>query len=58
MRTYFDCVQCFVRQALDAARLLSDDEKIHEQVLRKVLSESSEMDFYKSPPEKVNEYID
>jgi len=50
MRTYFDCVQCFVRQALDAARLLSDDEKIHEQVLRKVLNESSEMDFYKSPP--------
>jgi len=52
MRTYFDCVQCFVRQALDAARLLSTDEKIHEKVLRKVLSESSEMDFYKSPPEK------
>jgi len=52
MRTYFDCVQCFVRQALDAARLLSTDEKIHEQVLRRVLSLSSEMDFYKSPPEK------
>ena len=52
MRTYFDCVQCFVRQALDAARLLSTDEKIHEQVLRRVLSLSSKMDFYKSPPEK------
>jgi len=52
MRTYFDCVQCFVCQALDAARLLSTDEKIHEQVLRRVLSLSSEMDFYKSPPEK------
>ena len=50
MRTYFDCAQCFVRQALDAARLLTDDEAIHEQVLRKILSESSEMDFYKSPP--------
>ncbi len=50
MRTYFDCAQCFVRQALDAARLLTDDEAIHEKVLRKVLSESSEMDFYKSPP--------
>ncbi len=52
MRTYFDCVQCFVRQALDAARHLTDDEKIQEQVLRGVLSQSSEMDFYKSPPEK------
>jgi len=50
MRTYFDCAQCFVRQALDAARLLSTDKKIHEQVLRKVLSATSEMDFYKSPP--------
>jgi damage-control phosphatase, subfamily I len=50
MKTYYDCIECFARQALDAARLLSADENIHEQVLRKVLSESSEMDFYKSPP--------
>ena len=50
MRTYFDCVQCFVRQALEVARLFSNDEKIHEQILRKVLIESSEMDFCKSPP--------
>ena len=50
MRTYFECIQCFVRQTLDAVRLLTDDETIHEQVLRKVLSESSGMDFYKSPP--------
>ena len=52
MRTYFDCVQCFVRQALDAARLLTGDENIHERVLRGVLSQSSDIDFYKSPPEK------
>ncbi|MFC1509238.1 DUF89 domain-containing protein [Candidatus Omnitrophota bacterium] len=50
MRTYFDCVQCFVRQALDSAQLLSDNDKIHEKVLRKILSETSEMDFYTSPP--------
>jgi len=50
MKTYFDCIQCFVRQALDAVRFLTDDESIHEHVLRKILSEASEMEFYQSPP--------
>ena len=50
MRTYFECIQCFVRQALNSAQLLSDDEKIHEDIFRKVLSETSEMDYYMSPP--------
>ena len=50
MKTYFDCVQCFIREALDSAQLISDDDKIHEKVLCKILSETSEMDFYTSPP--------
>ena len=46
MKTYFECIPCFVRQTLDSIRLLTDDENIHEQVLRKVLSEVSKMDFF------------
>lgn len=50
MRTFLECVPCFVRQALDSARLVTDDETVHEQVLREVLREVGEMDFHNSPP--------
>lgn len=50
MRTYFDCIPCFVRQALDSARLVSLDETVHEKVLRQVLVEIAEMDFRDPPP--------
>ena len=44
MKTYFDCIPCFIRQALDSARLVTEDETVHEQVLRNVLQATSEMD--------------
>jgi len=50
MRTYFDCIPCFVRQALDSVRMVTDDEAVHEQLLRDVLRVSSEMDLRESPP--------
>lgn len=50
MKTYFDCMPCFIRQALDAARMVTDDEQIHEQVLREVLRLASNMDMRQSPP--------
>jgi hypothetical protein len=50
MKTFFDCMPCFVRQALDSARLVSDDEAVHELVLRKVLALAAEMDLSEPPP--------
>jgi uncharacterized protein with ATP-grasp and redox domains len=50
MKTYFDCMPCFIRQALDAARLATDDEQIHEQVVREVLRLASDLDMSQSPP--------
>ena len=50
MKTYFDCMPCFIRQALDAARMVTDDEQIHEQVLREVLCLAGNMDMRQSPP--------
>lgn len=44
MKTCLDCIPCFVRQALDAARMHSNDEKLHEKIVRDVLSWTSEMD--------------
>ena len=50
MRSFLDCVPCFVRQALDAARFATDDEAIHEQVLRAALRSASELDLHTTPP--------
>lgn len=50
MGTYFDCIPCFIRQALDSVRLVTDDEAVHEQVHREVLRVASKMDFSQSPP--------
>jgi uncharacterized protein with ATP-grasp and redox domains len=50
MHIFLDCIPCFVRQALDAARLATDNKKIHEQVLRKVLALAKDLDMSQSPP--------
>jgi len=50
MRIYLDCIPCFVRQALDSARLVTDDEQIHEKVVREVLRLAADLDMSQSPP--------
>ena len=50
MQIYLDCIPCFIRQALDSARLATDDEQIHEQVLREVLRLAADLDMSQSPP--------
>ena len=50
MRTFFDCIPCFIRQALDSARLATPDEAVHERVLREALCAAAEMDLRQGPP--------
>jgi len=50
MRIFLDCIPCFVRQALDSARLATNDEQIHEKVLREVLRLAADLDMSQSPP--------
>ncbi len=50
MKTYLDCIPCFIRQGLDAARLVSGDEQIHEQVVRRVLRLTVDLDMSQTPP--------
>jgi len=50
MKTFLDCIPCFVRQALDSARLATDDEQIHEQVVRETLRLAADLDMSQSPP--------
>lgn len=60
MRTYFDCIPCFVRQVLDSVRMTTDDEQNQEKVLREALYLGSKMDLSQSPPamaQKIHRFI-
>ncbi len=50
MRTFLECVPCFVNEALNASRRVTDDEAVHARVLRAVLRKASEFSFMQSPP--------
>jgi len=50
MKIYIDCMPCFIRQALDSARLVTDDEITQEQIVRYVLAMAADMDTRQSPP--------
>ena len=50
MKITLDCMPCFVRQALEAARVVSDDPAFHENCVRNLLKEASTLDLLMSPP--------
>ena len=50
MKTSLDCIPCFTRQALDAARMVSDSPAVHEEIVRRVMSMAARMDFSQPPP--------
>ncbi|MBN2513627.1 MAG: DUF89 family protein [Sedimentisphaerales bacterium] len=50
MRIYIDCIPCFLRQSIEAARRVTPDPCIHEQVVRGVLGLINNMDTRQTPP--------
>ncbi|MEW6351311.1 MAG: ARMT1-like domain-containing protein [Thermodesulfobacteriota bacterium] len=44
MHAHLDCLPCFVRQALDAARLATTDESLHEEIVREVMRTAAACD--------------
>ncbi len=50
MKTALDCIPCFARQALEAARFVTDDPTVHERIVRGVLRAAAEMDLAQCPP--------
>jgi uncharacterized protein with ATP-grasp and redox domains len=55
MRTYLDCYPCFLRQALDAARLAGADGDRQKTILDQVLGVLQRSDLSSTPPEIGNE---
>ena len=50
MKIYIDCIPCFTRQAIDSAKLVTDDEIIQEQVVRYALMMLADLDMSQNPP--------
>jgi hypothetical protein len=50
MKTDLECIPCFMRQTIEAARFVTQDPSIHERVLREVMRGVAEMDFSEPPP--------
>lgn len=51
MKTYLDCFPCFVEQAVRAARLATDDEKLIKQILDEVGAQFPKIPMSSTPPE-------
>ena len=51
MKTYLECIPCFIKQSLEAARMATDDETVHETVLKEVMNHLENISFNNSPPE-------
>lgn len=51
MKTYLDCLPCFVRQALSAARMLGVEDHVQQEVMRRVLLAAAALDMTRPPPE-------
>ena len=50
MRTYLECIPCFLQQALAASRMVTTDPVVHELVVRETLRLSVDLPFDRSPP--------
>ena len=50
METNLDCVPCFLRQALEAVRHMTQDVDVHERIVRDVLQMAAALDFARPPP--------
>jgi hypothetical protein len=55
MKLNLDCIPCFQRQALQAVRFISNDEKLHQKVLREVAKKLLESNWESTPPELAHE---
>jgi len=51
VQTYLDCYPCFVRQALEAARLATDDERTIQKALDGAMAILQTIDLQSTPPE-------
>jgi uncharacterized protein with ATP-grasp and redox domains len=49
MKTFLDCIPCLLSQALNSVRSTTDDERVHETIVRTALEGIAAMDFRQPP---------
>jgi uncharacterized protein with ATP-grasp and redox domains len=50
MRAHLDCIPCFIKQSLEAARMVTDNQEIQTEVLREVMKHLQNISLTSSPP--------
>lgn len=50
MKTHFDCLPCIMKQTVDAARFVTNDNQLQEKIIRKVTTELVSHNFNEPPP--------
>ena len=50
MRMSLDCIPCFIRQALEAARMTSSDQAVHHRIMSEVLQWASDINLEQPAP--------
>lgn len=50
MNTHLECIPCFMQQTLDVLNMTTDDEKLKERIMRKVLRKTSHFAKNSPPP--------
>ena len=50
MKTFLDCLPCLIRQAVEAAKMATNDPAVHDRLVRQALKWAAEMDFDLPPP--------
>ena len=51
MKTYLDCIPCFFKQALEAARIAGASKKTQKKVLNKLAAALPQISLDASPPQ-------
>jgi damage-control phosphatase, subfamily I len=51
MKTYLDCIPCFVRQAFETAKMVTDDKTIQREILKQTLEIVDNLEAYENSPQ-------
>ena len=51
MKTYLECIPCFIKQSLESARMTTDDQEVQTEVVKRVMNYLEGISFTSSPPE-------
>jgi len=51
MKLHLDCIPCFLKQSIEASRMATDNEEVHDKVMKEVLKLLQNINYEKSPPE-------